>query len=533
MLHKAYNIRAYDDFLDAPEGLTNPVSSTTLSLPFPFLHLGTYWNLLFTATGLYLVDIDTWTLTSIDIYSYDTNAITAIPTGGQWHIVDLHTAIYAFNGECVIFCEGMESLNRGVFKWYINTDVTINTGVTARGRVITGGFDGDNVWKNWTSILDPMARPFESGRVTSNGEARVTSDGTARKVALWTNPTYVRRITSSGITRVTSDGVERAVSGSLSTGMTLPTNDIDSNYLLWGSIGGGDFPLWLMYPEARAFEYGPNAERLQWALQRNEFGWMPMPWAGTILKIVPHEKHLMVYGSGGTTLVTAHPSQTYADTPPTYGITKNWPARLACRSAVDGDERGHLMVAEDGYLWIFTPELTLQRLGYKEYFEDEASSAIVTLHEDSGDFYITMPSTSYLFSRGGLTQVMDKVTSIAQNYATKEDRLQQSLELITQEFDMEERSRKTVSGLALSFRGLATVRVALEYRFRPNEEFRRTPFNILSPEGYAFIRCEGTDFRVVVNANKRDAFYLDSIRVDYQLADKRYCRGPTANQVNR
>lgn len=502
LLYKAYNVRAYREFLDSPETLVNPASGVSQSLPFPQLHIGPYWQLLFEEDSIAVIVPETGAMTPITVYDYVSGAASTITAGGQWHVVDLNAAIYAFNGSCIVFTDGLEEIGTPGAKWYVCADVTMQTGVYSRGRVVTAGFDASNVWSNWTSH-------FASLSGTTTGQ-RSTSDGTAR---------------------ATSDGTLRAVSDPIVDLGAVSRNDLSSNWIMWGSIGGGDFPLWLMYPDHPGFDYNMTPDRLEWAIQRNEFGWMPMPWRGTILKMIPLAKHIAIYGTGGVSLITSHTAQQYADAPPTYGLTRSWQSRLACRSAVDGDERGHLMVAADGNLWLLSTELNLQRIGFKEYFEDEADEAIVVLQQETGDFYITMPSASYLFSRGGLTQVMDKVTSAQESYGTVEFRAKQSLELITQEFDMGERARKTVTGLSLSYRGLATVRVAVEYRFRPDQEFSRTPFRILSPEGYAFIRCEGTDFRVVVNANERDEFYLDALRIDYQRGDRRYTRGPTASEV--
>jgi len=253
-LTELQNLRPRDWGLEAIRLVSNGSAPwPAVNWPFPQLVSGEARSFLFSAVTVEEIDESDWSRTVLTTFDQNSASQTkAIPTGGPWHFADLKTAWFAGNGSCVLFDPGWEKYEGQSEKVFVQDTVTIQTLCTHRGRVVFGGFNSADVWTNLSSIL-----------------------------AGW-------------------DTAE--------TDVTTPTDDVGQNYVMWSSIGGGDFPLWLFYPVGTGYSYdlAPTAARLLDRVRENTFGWSPMPFQGTVRKVAPLGQHVIIYGDDGIAAPNTH-----------------------------------------------------------------------------------------------------------------------------------------------------------------------------------------------------------------------------------
>lgn len=491
-LKEAYNVKVTEFGLEPFQPIQDPFGGAySVDFPFPHLFIGEAKTLLADKRYIFEVDMQNWEASRIDVYDGRSESTMArIPRGGQWHMADLKEAWYLFNGECIVFDTKHRELGGQSSKVLMIDDVSVNTGTEYKGRVITGGFDPSNVWgeaweyffQDWEEQL-AMDVPFEF-------------------------------------------------------------EDIGSNYVLWSGIGGGDFPLWLFYPELamkgfRAeedyYDLDIKSSMLLESLQRNEWGFMPMPWQGKILNIEPLGQSLIVYGDEAVTaLIPAEMG---------FGYQHLTNVGIADRGAVAGNRGGHVFVDESGELWSIGPKLQTNKLGYKEYFLPMLGTDIsISLNQQESEFYISnkdrgfvldqglteikqMP-TSVEFQQGGLIGISDeKVFEEGTDKGMVDDRTV----IVSNPISFSVAAEKTVTVVSLGVRSPYKIEVALEYTTDKTDNWKRTRFVPVNAQGNADLRVHGLDFRVVVKAENYENFELDFIEVRFQPDDRRFVRGTSVN----
>jgi hypothetical protein len=297
-LTEAFNLRVAEEGLEPFEEVVDPFEGGGLGFPFPQLIRGDEITLLFDETSVAHVNegVVPWTTTPITTVSTSDGATpSAIVSGGEWHFADLKTAWYAFNGETVVFRTGLDSFHGGATKTYAHSAVKISTGCYHKGRVVIGGFDPANFWNaEWQAIFNAWKADAPQG----------------------SNIAY---------------------------------NDVKRNYIFWGSIGGGDFPLWLFYPGTASYavDLGLSESSAIARLKRNEFGFMPLPFQGKVLAVKPIGDRLAVFGEDGMCLLKTYNNELASG----YGLDYSTRVGIPDRSFVGGDDKGHVWIDTSGALW--------------------------------------------------------------------------------------------------------------------------------------------------------------------------------------
>lgn len=454
---------------------------TVLDWPFPQvipLKNGPLWA---TRTTLSRLTPVTWAKSLITTKHPVTGLTHGFTGEGLWHSADLPGSFFLFNGESVVFKTGLGRMmggSDGAEVIYAHTNNAPTTGCAHRGRIIIGGLN------------DAM---FED-----------TVLGTA--VSEW--------------------GTEYAPDYLVLNEVGLPTN-----FVLWSSIGGGDFPLWLMFPATgndAVTAMQPTVEDLQRAMKQNTWGFMPMPWNGNVLKVLPLRDKVIVYGDNGiAALVLANG---------TYGMQEIANFGIASRDAATGDENtAHHFVSSDGVLYRLGPDLSLMRLGYESYTSGLLGGDCVLLHSplDGRVFASSADEGFILASRGervGLTEGLFSISSVFSYqgilYGVRKPYETQETLLVTAPFDLGIRGLKTINAVTLATQGTGAVQVALDYRYTNSGSWGRTAFQTINNNGIAHIRISALEFRLVIKTAVPTNFYLDDVQFKFQLTDKRNIRGP-------
>jgi hypothetical protein len=339
-------------------------ASITKSYPFPQLFVGKSATLLATATSIFDVtksDSGNWTVGARTVYSWEDflvdgslNAGT-IPAGKDWHFLDLWDRWMLFNGECVVFTL------LGIT--FVQSSVTIQTGAAYNdGQIFYGGFDASDLF----SLAD------------------------------W--PTYLATY-QTNLPAELQDG-------DYGTGM-------GANHVWWSSAAGEDmfkfFSLDLMKYGAPALGQGvgtvfteQNPYWMQFA-SRGESASAPMPWTGTVKRIMQCGNTMIAYGTNGVRLIRPDGGYGNFDLPgfaQNVGLCEGTTVRLA----VGGNEQTQMFVDERRDLWAVenqggVPQAT--NLGYRNIF---GSATNVMVHHDPGEneFYFTGDSDfAYRLPVGG------------------------------------------------------------------------------------------------------------------------------------
>lgn len=392
VLQTCKNLRASPyglrDFHVVNQPFTDSYITSTLSLaktwPFPQIIRGKAASYMVgkTAGGvpqIYLLTENVgsdWTAAIKTVYDAD-DAFTpdgakALGTGGgQVQMLDMYDSVMFLDGENITF----KTPWHADFWTQDKATLQIAAGcVFKEGQIFFGGFDSTNFWAAaWQSILG---------------------------------------------------GYDDNIPSEIASKIIDLTAGAGTNWVWWGARGGGDL-LWLLYPTLMrdgSLEAVPDmgfdaTDPLFLDLWRmGHTGMRPMPWQGSVTDIKPLNEVVMVYGEtpGGCTCLAPHNLEIGS----TYGIVVleklgESGVPIANRGAVGGGDQGHLFIDDSGEAWFIGPDLSVERLGYKERFSPMLANTILVSYDPvKREFYITDGTTAYVWN-GRLSEAPQMPTSVS------------------------------------------------------------------------------------------------------------------------
>lgn len=474
-LLECLNFRPTESGLEALYNPINPfIVEVDVSWPFPQLFFGAYDTICAHRKELYLVDED-WALSSIG---------SGIVEGGIWQFIDLHKSWVLLNGECVVVKYPYSVTTGGDDSYlvYDNSEGSTRyflprTGCYHKGRVVWGGPDAQGLWSDsW----DDTVWDVEDERI------------------------------------------------GMYASQSLPKiRTVGSNFVAWSSIGGGDVFLPFI---------GTDSETWLEYVRRNEAGFMPMPWSGSVMCTKPLGRGVAIYGTNGISAIVP-----YSEPVATYGLIEIPTLErigIPQRGAVGGDAGGHVFLGTDGSLWTLSADFQARRLGYREYVKDMVDSDILFTYDHAeGDHYLSDGTHSFLLNGQGLCQVGRAYSSIfredANLYAVGPRFGNNGYLIETDIFDFGLRGLKTVKSVQLGCSVRQVLRIAIRYRYSRDDNWRLSDYVPINDEGVAFINITAADFRLVIEGFPGQAAdtNIDYIQVTYQAPDKRARRGTSVSQA--
>ena len=262
-------------------------------------------------------------------------------------------------------------------------------------------------------------------------------------------------------------------------------------------------------------------------IRQGQFGFMPLPFSGDILRVKELGNGVMVYGSEG---VAYMPHVAGAELAPTFGLQMLNSVGIASRSAVGGTEHMHVFIDTYGDLWRINTEMQLTRLGYREWLAPMLGTDIIISYDPHfADFYISNSDVCYLYTGDGMSEVRQQPTSIhslgGELVGAFDEVSDTDARIVTNTFDMNIRAQKTITAIGVGISTESPVYVAVDYRYSKGDEYQRSHFVRLNKEGNAVLRVAGTEFRVVIHVPDRQDMEIDYIKVRWQSSDKRPIRG--------
>jgi len=411
---------------------------------------------------------------------------------GIWHFVDFHDVWGLVRPNCTLFYSKVRETATGSSDVIMGqgssdaTYVTMRSATAFKGRAISGGFDSSHFWSSdWKYIW-----------------------------RTWANQQHI--------------------------GVNFDFTDVDSNWIMWSGIGGGDL-LWVFKAE---YAYNPSGvvtgtlsqtspaePQLFQSMMRGDFGFMPMPWEGNVEIIKPLGDVCMVYGDNGITATKFHNEPI-----PTLGIVKVFDQMgVMGRGAVGGDERVHLIMDREGRLWLLGPDLQPKKLGYEEIFSSGWGNVIINYDPYEQRFYIGNATETYILTKTGLCSTHQKITSVfheqqhthaaVSNPSGDSDN---DVTLTTDAIDFGSRAVKTIQGVdinaVLATGGVLTV--AIDYRYTNVASWSTSTALTLSNEGHAPCAVSGVEFRLKISSTDHTKITtIDYIDIMWSLSDRRTIRG--------
>ena len=311
--------------------------------------------------------------------------------------------------------------------------------------------------------------------------------------------------------------------------MTI-SETIDTNFVLWSTIGGGDL-LWLFYQDIA--ESGFLSDGFHDAIRplmfeqikRNERGFMPMPWQGTVYNLIPLGNRVIVYGDGGISSLPMVSSPI-----PTFGLAHLLDIGVASRSAVAIGPSGHVFVDQAGMLRLLDSSFKLHTLGYKEFFKEMLGTDIVGTYDPlEGDYRICNETMGYIWNPDGLCEISQLNTSMSRvaddlvGIQTKTGK--GVLSVVTDTFDMKVMGIKFISQIDLRAVAGTAVEIAIDYKYKSGDKFTRSKWKRVNNYGAVFPEVSGIEFRLAIRANPHSDMRYDRAAIKWKLSDKRFVRG--------
>ena len=448
--------------------------------PFPQLFKGKGIMLLVDESTIYEVDTSDFTLTEITTFdAYDPDSTKSITADGVWHFADFYDVWFLYNGTSVVFRTKWGDFGYLPNLTYVQENVVIGTGTDYKGRLVMSGFDPSNFWNDeWD---------FANECLKDNMPAGVEGDDTIR-----------------------------------------------NNFVWWTMIANGDM-LWLFYPDL-AFkkdasnEFTLKGSRFLEAIQRNDMGFMPMPWNGDVYTVKTLGNYVIIYGEEG---IAALRSMVEI---PTMSMIPLTSYGIKSRAHIGGGDKGHVFIDTKGQVRRLNPDLTMEFLDYSEFIlpilDDDFH---VAYDENENEFYIGSGSKSFLLNGIGLTEIHQLVTSIITGDSGKvgifESTGVATSTIVSNVIVIGNSALNTLTSIELDGEYEDGIEVAVDYRYARSDAFTRSSFVDLNTMGWARFNYTGLEFRIIVRAPDFKNFNPSDVTVKWKTTDKRNIRGISVSKI--
>lgn len=481
-LSECFNLKVIDAGLVGYDPILIPFSDATLDgfginidWPFPQLFKGKQYTFLVTRTELFIVNEEDWSLYPVTLNS-------TVQSGGQWQFIDFGHTWLLVNGMSVIYHSNIHPTKNETDVFYVNNNIRLQAGCAHRGRAFLGGFDPSYSWSaSWKSFYNDWA------------------------------------------TRTSSD-------------IDFPIEGITSNSVYFTSIGGGDLLFLFDFLKGRdgyiSSDYSSTDPYIFDMMRRNDAGIIQMDWQGTIYKILPLQDDVVVYGSGGATLLRrAGTAIGRVELPEIIGIP--YP------TAVGGSDDTHILVDNEGSLWRISVGSKPEKLGYKEFLTDILGGDItISYDKNDNEFYICSEGRSFILTNKGFSEHDQLITSIINSQGYRlgmcnsylDDAFDKRWKIKTTPIDMGSVEFKRSTGMDISvdneqYPGSVTGKTFFKNAF--NKDYSSNTSTPMNKQGMIYNRAAGRDFMYYLEGSDFRNIIINSLNVKFQKHDRRFTRGIT------
>jgi len=280
----------------------------------------------------------------------------------------------------------------------------------------------------------------------------------------------------------------------------MTTTGSKMNWVKWSNIGNLDFTIW----------------------KDNIAGERPLDWAGWVYSIRKLGNKVIVYGSGGISML--------APSGNAFGLLPIHKVGLKGKQAIAGDDKVQYFVDAIGKLQrllevpqkssLFEQSIVPEELDYSEYLSN-MTNPILSWDALNKLLYICDGTSGYIYSQdsNSLGSGPANITGIGlrnnEAYIVSPSTIENPIfEICTDIYDMGSRKNKTITTIELGTDVIGDLWVTLDYRKNKAEEFKTLTWHRVSPNGVTNIPCFGVEFRIRVKRTTYAYFELDYIRVN-------------------
>ncbi len=252
----------------------------------------------------------------------------------------------------------------------------------------------------------------------------------------------------------------------------------------------------------------------------------------TIHRVLPLGNGVMVYCADKIFYMKA------ASIPePTFGIVPIEDFGIPSTFCAEGDDKEHLFIDTNKQVWKIGEDLKPKLLGYKEFITTMSGTIVITRNPNSGDYYISNGTKTYLLSPFGLSEWFQHPTSLIWENANK--RLigpiavsaDVSAYVASDVYDFGVRALKTITVIEIGATG-QIMTANIDYKYKVTDSaFTASRLKTASNFGVVTPLVSGTEFKVRVKGADYTKFDLNYLIVRYKYVDKRMIRGVYATDA--
>lgn len=268
-----------------------------------------------------------------------------------------------------------------------------------------------------------------------------------------------------------------------------------------------------------------KANYIDW-IKKGEIGFVPLPHQGAVQRLKRLGNRVIAYCTDGVSAITPREDRGFR-------VQEVHSTGIASRSAVSGDNTGHLFLDTNNILWEIGPDGSKNRVcgagTFNDMVSNESTNPIVSSYDpEEGEHYICSDQEGYIRTRTGIGEITILPTSLIVNgsglVGVVEDLGDGDLELLTETFDMGLRSLKTVHTIAIGFTDIANLSLSLDYKYDSSTTWRTSRTYAVNNENVTVPIVTANDFRIRLTGTPGPNAKIDYIGVEFQVDDKRNIR---------
>jgi len=252
--------------------------------------------------------------------------------------------------------------------------------------------------------------------------------------------------------------------------------------------------------------------------ESNVAGERPLDWKGYIYHIKKLGNKIVIYGQNGVTFFIPQGTA--------YGMETIYRLGVKNKGAMVGKDNVHFFIDQIGQLWKLDDKLT--KLDYSEYLAP-MTDIVMSYDLEKDLIYICDGTTGYVYSVGtrSFGRGPSNITGIGNQsgniYAVSEGEIvTPKFEICTDVYDFGTRKAKTVYSIEVGSDLTENLHASVDYRTSYKDSFRQIDWFLVNPDGHAFPKCYGVEFRFRLRSFMYEYFEIDYLKIGGMIHDFSY-----------
>ena len=276
----------------------------------------------------------------------------------------------------------------------------------------------------------------------------------------------------------------------------------------------------------------PDVQSLD-AARVNTGGFVYMPWAGSIFKVLPMGKDFVAYGSGGITAYVSSADGKVGEKPiDEVGIPSAYAAVFAQQKR--GAPPRHFFISNDGTLYGMGPDFDPKQIGYEEFIGTLANVRM-SFNTKDNELIVGQPTTSLILTEKGMGAISgyieDCVYSAAAGLLVHASAAitQTDITLTSDILNFSWEGFKTVQSIFIDCLCPDTIQVGAYYRHSTKDSWSTSGWTNVTSAGVGYLGISAVEFKLRLKIPSFTSAVLHKIKVTVQLDDKRFVKGAGVN----